>query len=513
VNAKQRTSAESLDSLSAVITQTILLVTQAGVIAQYPLADILLFPELGDIKTMDFSKADEIIKIGEESCADKKQEFSELADCIVNTRPLVFLSEGRGGSYFQLPDLRINAVEIVDQSSFKAIHLPQAEIFDSFVGHNLDETTKYNLSLALERIKRNYGLSSASYDMADVHDNSGTLLVNVRSFEKPSSKVSLGVNGTLGFSSNTPYALGWVLPEVHLNALFSHVFLTDFSFDTTISVGQTLRLDFATKYPFVATPSSTLDLVVNTAFQRGSLTPLDSKINGNREADLDQEISFDLGLEHSFNDYGRSDFGSKFSFVYLDSDVWDVHFLAMPTVYGSLVWNSQKGIFSPDGVKAELSAAVGNADSLAYSLRAAVCERYPIQKVDSIRWDIQYAMMRFPHQLLSSYVDFGGLCGMPGYSAGTLKRDMILGGLTWQHDLGEINGIPFHSMAVCRVGTADGYDPYSSSTKPDTALFDDCIGLEAGFGVMLGAATPIGNVVAGLGASMQGNISFIIGIL
>lgn len=514
VNAKQRTSSESLDSLSAVITQTLLLVTQAGVTIQYPLADILLFPELGDIKTLDFFKAEEIIKIGEEACVDKELELSDLAKRIEQDRPLAYLPPGRKGMYFQLPDPLIREVKIIDTSSFKALRIPQAEIFDSFIGRSLDESTKYNLSLALDRIKRNYGLSSASYDMTEVNESGGILLINVRSFQEPSSKVSLGVNGTLGFSSNTPNAVGWALPEVHLNALFSHVFLTDFSFDTTISVGQTLRLDFATKYPFIATPSSSLDFVVNTAVQQGSLTPLDSKVNGNREADLDHGFLFDLGLDLHFKDYGRADAGSLFTFVYIDSDAWDdAHFLVIPTLYGSMVWNSQKGIFSPDGLKAEFSAAVGSTDVLLYSVRASICERYVVRKVDSVRWDLQYATIRFPHQLLSSYVDFGGLCGMPGYSVGTLKRDMIIGGFTWQHDLGEMNGFPLHVMAVCRIGTADGYDPYSASIEPDPAFFADCIGLEAGFGLMIGAETPVGNIIAGLGASMQGNLSFIIGIL
>lgn len=514
VNAKQRTDSKSLDSLSAVITQTILLVTQAGVTAQYPLADVLLFPELGDIKTMDFFKAEEIIEIGEEACADKELEFSDLAKRIGRDRPLVYLSSGRQGVYSRLPDPRIREVKVVDTSSFKALRIPKAEIFDSFIGQSLDESTKYNLALALDRIKRNYGLSSASYEMTDVQDDGGILMINVRSFQEPSSKVSLGVNGTLGFSSNTPNAVGWVFPEVHLNALFSHVFLTDFSFDTTISVGQTLRLDFATKYPFVATPSSSLDLVVNTAVQRGSMTPYDSKINGDREADLDHGFVFDLGLDYCFNDYGRADVGSLFTFVYIDSDIWaDAHFLAIPALYGSMVWNSQKGIFSPDGLKAEFSAAIGSTDILLYSVRASVCERFAIRKVDSIRWDFQYATMRFPRQLLSSYVDFGGLCGMPGYSVGSLKRDMILGGFTWQHDFGNLDGFPLHFLAVCRFGTADGYDPYSASGDVSTVLFADCIGLEAGFGIMVGAETPVGNIVAGLGASMQGNISFIIGIL
>jgi NTE family protein len=514
VNAKQRSNGDELDSLSAVLNQTIVLVTQASVTAQYPLADILFIPELGDVGTLDFSKAAEIIRRGEEACAEQEYETNALAQRIEQSRPLVFPSADRAGNYSKLPDLRISRVQIVNTSSYSTLSLPKNEVFDSFLGLYLDEATKYKLSLTLDRIKRNYALASISYDIQEENDGSAVLLINARSFEESSSKISLGVNGTLGFASNTPNAAGWILPEVHLNAIFSRVFLSDFTFDTTLSVGQTLRLDFATKYPFVADTSSSLDLVVNAAIFRGSLTPEDSKINGERQADLDQGFSFDLGFDYHFKDFGRSDFGSLFNFLYLNYPIGDdPNLLVIPSLYWSLVWNTQKGIFAPDGLKVEIAATVGNSETLVYSLRGAICERYPIQGTDSIRWDLQFAYMRLPYQLITSYVEFGGLCGMPGYSVGTLKRDMILGGFTWQHELSDLLGFPSHAMVVCRFGTADGYNPYTAGSQPDSSFFSDCMGLEAGLGLMLGTETPIGNVVAGIGASMQGNLSLIIGIM
>jgi NTE family protein len=514
VNAKQRSNGDALDSLSAVLNQTIVLVTQASVTAQYPLADLLFIPDLGDIGTLDFSKADEIIKIGKEACVLQEYETKALAQKIEQTRPLEFPLAERAGAYSKLPDLKISKVQIVNTSSYSNLSLPKNEVFDSFLGLSLDEATKYKLSLTLDRIKRNYGLASISYDTQEENDGTVILLINARSFEESSSKVSVGVNGTLGFASNTPNAAGWILPEVHLNGIFTRVFLTDFTFDTTLSVGQTLRLDFATKYPFIAKPSSSLDLVVNSAIFRGSLTPWDSKINGARQADLDQGFLFDLGFDYHFKDFGRSDFGSLFNFLYLNYAADnDPSLLVVPSLYWNIIWNTQKGIFAPDGLKVELATTVGNSEDLVYSLRGAICERYPIQGTDSLRWDLQFAYMRLPYQLLTSYVDFGGLCGMPGYSVGTLKRDMVMGGFTWQHELADLLGFHTHVMVVCRFGTADGYSPYTSTSQPDSSFFADCIGLEAGFGLMLGTETPIGNVVAGVGASMQGNLAFVIGIL
>ncbi|WP_320129542.1 patatin-like phospholipase family protein [uncultured Sphaerochaeta sp.] len=512
VNAKQRTS--DVSSLSSVLNQTLFLVTQGNVTKQYPLADILLFPELANINTMDFFKSEEIIKIGEQACEDKEQDFVQLAQKISQDRPLVVLDPDRIGPYSELPDPLITKVRIVDTSAVPNPKKPQISTLKAFIGLRLNETTKADLVLALNRIKKNYQLSSISYEMADVSNDEGTLLVNIRSFQEGSSKVSLGFNGSLGLSNNTPAAAGWIVPEVNLNAFFSHIFHTDFSFDTTLSVGQTLRLDVAVRYPFVATSFAALDIVANAAIFHGCLTPQDSKIYGNRGADLDAGFLFNLGLDYQFNDFGRANFGTDFSFVYIDSVSGGAsHSIASPMLYGSVIWNTQQSFFSSEGIRAEFAATVGNPDGLMYSLRVAISNRFSIRKNDGIRWDLQISVMRLPYQLLSSYVEFGGFYGMPGYSIGTLKRDMIMAGVSWQHDFENFNGFPVHLFTTCRVGTADGYDPYLATSEPETSLLANSIGLEAGLGVMAGVETPIGNIMAGLGVSSQGNLALIVGIL
>ena len=49
VNAFERNSYQELETLSAMVMQTIVLVTQNGVAEQYPEADVLIFPNLDDI--------------------------------------------------------------------------------------------------------------------------------------------------------------------------------------------------------------------------------------------------------------------------------------------------------------------------------------------------------------------------------------------------------------------------------------------------------------------------------
>jgi NTE family protein len=512
VNARQRTEGSDLNSLSAVVSQTILLVTQAGVTSQYPLADLLLFPDTGDIQTMEFFKADEILRIGEAACEEKELEFSQLAERIAQTRSLSVPDPEREGSYAALPVPLIESVRIEDLSVQKLSHLPKETFFDSYIGMPLDAETSDRLSRTLERVRDIYGLTSAHYEMEQVRDGKGTLVIQIRAFGDTSSNLGLGVGGTLGFSDNTPNAAGWLLPTVRVAVRFADLFDSDFTFDTILSTGQTTRLDLAASYPFVTGTAVSLDLVVDAAVFRGSLTPYDSKVNGARTVDLDSGSLFGLGFDLFLGDDGRSDFGSRIRFLDLYGDGGDSIFLAVPELYASFVWTTQQGRFDLQGFVGEFSASVGQSTESYFSLRGMFDQRVPVGNLDSLGFDFQASVMRMPYRLISSYVDFGGVDGMPGYGVGSLRRDTVLGGISWQHESGEILGFPVHLAAICRVGTADGYDPYETSSAPDSSLFADDIGLEAGFGLQLGAETPIGDVVVAIGASLQGNHALIVGV-
>ncbi|MDD3904230.1 MAG: patatin-like phospholipase family protein [Sphaerochaeta sp.] len=513
VNALQRLMGNELNSLSAVAMQTILLVAQASVVPQYASADLLIFPDLGNVLDLDFFRYEHILAQGEKACEAREAEFRDLASRILLQRDLNVKDSSRKGAYYSLPDPIIRDVVVVDLSNYYDPMRPKKEDFNKYLQRPLDDQTKLELSHTLSLLRSHYRLSTASYQIGLVEEGEGTLFIMIRSFEESSSSISLGVSGTMGFSNNIPNGYKWFKPEATLNASISHLMDSNFTLEMQVSLGEVNLLDIGAFYPFAITPTNSLDIQLSFRYLGGAFSPLNTLVNGEREAALDQGFDLDLGLRYHFWDYGRADFGGIVKMVYLHSDAWNPHFLSIPSLYTSIVWDTQKTGFASRGIHAEFEGSLGYFHEALFGLRSSVNQMFAVGSKDAIGYDVKLSMMRLAFPLLTSYVDFGGLDGMSGYSVGSLKRDIALAGLIWQHNVGEVIGFPAIVQAAAKFGFFDSYDPYSAIDYAQGSYLSDSPIFDVGVNLLLGLSTPIGEFVVSMGTSMLGNISFTLGVL
>ena len=514
VNATAQKTEILLGSLSSMVMQTMTLVTQGGVRRQYPLADLLIFPELHDILALDFTKYDEIIKEGEKACEEKTKEFSELASRIALDRPLIVRDIERAGTYLSMPDPVIAVIRVVDLSLFPSPDIPRKEHFSKFIGKPLDEATRQALTQSLGLIKKHYRLSSATYQMSYIQNGKGSLVVYIQSSKKSVSNISLGLSGSTGISNNTYHGDSWLLADARVNARISNMLDSKFTLEILATLGQTAKLKTSVLYPFYTTPNTSLDLDFSLSYEGGAFTPQNSMVNENRVVALDKGFSVDMGIDFKFLNYGRLDLGGLIDLVYLyDSN--DPTFMAVPSFNASLVWDTLLSAFASSGVRGEFLSTVGRYESPVFGLQAAWKQRFFINGRSSFGYDLHLAMMRMPRLLLSSYVDVGGLSAFPGYRAGSLKRDVALGGVMYQLRIEDFLGFNSFLQVSAKVAVMDTFDPYASllSPYPSGSWFSSGSDFDAGLGVALGLQTPLGDVILRFGASVLGQVSLAVEIL
>jgi NTE family protein len=515
VNAAPQSAENLLDSLSSMVMQTMTLVTQIGSQPQYHLADLLIFPSLAKILSLDFMKYDEIINEGEKACDAKAKEFSELATRIALERPLVVKEKDRAGTYLTKDDPIIAIIRVVDVSLFPSTNVPQKEHFSEFIGRPLDEETKQKLNLSLGLIKKHFRLSFATYQMAYIREGKGDLVVFIQSFQKSESNISLGLSGSTGLSNNTPNGDAWFSYDARINARISNLMDSNFSLEILATLGQTSTLKTSVLYPFYTTVNTSLDLDFSLTYEGGGFTPLNSMVNGYRVVALDKGFTVDLCMDYKFLDYGRVDFGGLVDLVYLydKDDSWNLPFFAVPSLYASLVWDTQLSTFASSGVRGEFWATLGRYEKPVFGLQASWRQRFSLSANGSFGYNLNLTMMRMPYPLLSSYVDLGGLSAFPGYSAGSLKRDVALAGVMYQHRIEDFLGFTSFMLVSAKVGVMDMFDPYAAASYPSGIWFSSPTEVDAGLSIGMGLQTPLGNIIVRLGASVLGHVSLAVEIL
>jgi len=119
--------------------------------------------------------------------------------------------------------------------------------------------------------------------------------------------------------------------------------------------------------------------------------------------------------------------------------------------------------------------------------------------------------MREPFPFIQSYANLGGIDQMVSYGPLFLRRDIAFMEVNWQHRLSELLGYPAFGKLSLHGAVYDAYDPYSGLPPTEDAYFSSKV-WDMGLALMLGLDTPIGEVVASLGTSLAGEVSFALGV-
>ena len=507
VNEMQIQNPEQLKSLSAIAMQTIILVTQQAAAQQHESADLLFFPKLQDIFALDFTKYNTILQRGYDSVEEKRDELKVLANTIAEHRPLVIQDPDRVGPYFLVADPKILQIQIRDISGGYDVRVPPVKQLYSFLGRRLDGQTATELHLKLRELKQDYGLASLSYEMG----NNGTLLVYARGFGEEESFISMGFQADMGFSNALPASFSWYRADAYLDAEKKLLFDTDLTLSLEATLGHKSGMSFGLHYPLAVSKKGVLKAGFAVSYHVGSLSVRNTVTNADRSAPLDREFFSDMVLQFTFHEYGKSELRARYQLDFLNDTRYARQFVAQPQIQLSTLYNSLRGRLSTSGSRYEALFALGFDQEVIYTIRLGFRRVHAVNYSDSIGYDIQVSLMGGSPELLGSYADVGSLEGIPGYSIHTLRRELAILGFTYQRRIVEMLGYPSYGKLILRGGCFDAYDPYHDLSVPASDPFKALV-WDLGLGFALGLETPVGEVIAHIGTSLAGMVTFSLGV-
>ncbi|MFA6844397.1 MAG: patatin-like phospholipase family protein [Sphaerochaetaceae bacterium] len=513
VNALQRLKVEDLDDLTSAMVQSLVLVTQTNSVSQYPLADILLFPEVGDVETLDFASYKQIIQKGRESCEANDDKFRALAQKVQDEgRSLIVRDPNRASAYETMASRKISKVIINEKSLVKKDFVLSPSNFKAFLGCTLeDEAVRHRLNLYLDRLRISYQLATVSYEVVnDDNEDSCTLIINCNSYAKAQYKMYFAGNSSFGISNNTPASMGWFLPDI--SETFDLASLNKKGLDLMLHFAQGNRNRFGISAFLPCLSHGSQSFGVASAFNvyLGSLSVLSNFSYGNRNASLDWRVDVSFGCNYFFGDsIGiRILGGISYDRIHASNNAY-----MMPSVTLDAIWDTlRQESFSSFGLRMEGMATIGWVDSqTVFSARYRVKQGFVLQNEKQVlKYRLSFSYMRMPDELTASYVDIGGIEGLPGYSLSTFRQDTLMVDLTWQYRISSIVGSPFYLYARFATGVINNQDPFAGNfaTGP---LFSEKPIVDAGLLFGLGVLSSFGNYGAGLGLSVRGKICFVVG--
>ncbi|MCQ2397682.1 MAG: patatin-like phospholipase family protein [Sphaerochaetaceae bacterium] len=505
VNAKLGNTRETYESLSGTAGGVFSLIVSGPVKEQIQYADIVLEPDLTGIGTLDFGKAEESIKRGEEAVRQCYDALLEIAESIPEDKR-EHKDPNRQGEYFTKWEER-------------AVSKAQA-------------STEYRKSRALHDSRVSIGLfgtGSLSFDFKEGRSKSPvlnvipTFAVKVFLHEIQGSNYSMSTAVKIGNGMKAEYE-GFVLLDDDsegddINLYFRHTFVLDAG---SISI-RTNRLNLNE------------DIVKSSGdFDDFSI------VHGTAVRGTEFGIRGSAGIKVTDEKDINSNFAVKADVFFLKNDkAWD------PGVFPEL-FNSENGrytLFFPklelafirigdyiaeqngvNGLRADLGGRVGRTvfkdkkyNFWTYKLIGAFEDFFQLSDKSLLGVELFAQTSREPRILTESYTDYGGSYGVPGYSCGFFVRDCIMGGVSYDYKLAD-GLIEPHLLFQLKAGFRSNdehtaflmpyelmHDELGERTDSNVAPFSGCkgglwdVGLFAGY--RLGSR--FGEIVIGAGINQR----------
>lgn len=478
-----KTSTEELDSVTAVLEQTVVIFMKNTYINQLENADILIVPPLGDYSILDFLSVKEILKIGEEAAAQHQGELAQLATQIGEERELRFLDKGRGGSYFKIQEPFIA----------KIVHRPmegqEGEVnlksFSQFVGLAMGEEQKWAIQHELDNLRKIGQFSTVTCELVDVVYNSqgeawGLLEVQTRQLTPKRSTISLGAYGTNTLTFNpTRFE---VSPNFALKYNRENLFEAPFTLSLTLTLTDTLQVGGELTYNFSPNWSAGLDLNYtgggilpqHLRYGKVGLEFRDHKGEGSLLVRYRRQEKLLIQLTNSYPYYwfGTTVKGETFS-----------PSLRLDAYYSSL--NSSVVPF--EGLRVDLS--VGG-EVWGYSALVRYQQIVRLARRHYLYFDLRGESSRPVAPQATSFITLGGSEGVPSHLATTLTDDLVIGRVKYLFVMGER---PFplvlHAMATLQ---SYGQLVKEEVLSPSLTPFSSLDGIESSFSLAVGF--PIGSL-------------------
>ena len=455
---KNKLTVENYSSLSGVAGGTLSIVLNNVSKYEVELADYWFSPDMTGYGTLSFGAAEGILDRGYKEVEEQQAKFEDLASLFTEDQK-VYKDPERTGEYY----------------------------------------TKFP-----ERHKDEY-LSTKEYKHEDLLGR---------------TRLSLGLYGSGGYGfyfnpSNTYEKTQRALyPTLSLRAFIKDISRSRFSFDIRLkmSLNRTTNLSFLTLYSITPESSERLYAIARLRTEVGSRTFMTDKSATIRFNEIEGLVGLDLGTmltnenNHTIQMYFSAD------------NTWDVSnemeaededfnnpyaFSPSATLAAVYYPDYQNGFFSQAGARVDFLGKFGyntRAKHFFYNIGLAGEFNLMISQRVSVWVDATAYSARGSLLLRSTFDEYGGWNGMPGYAAGSLMAEYIMGGLGVQVTLKEGFASSFLSLIIRGGIRSDVQYGWSNVSEFDSDIpFSDLDVWDYGASVGYGFSTPVGDIIFGAG--------------
>ena len=458
-NRKQKT-AEDISSFSGVVGAALGVVLNNASRGEVELADYWFAPDTTDYTTFSFNKPMEILAAGELEVEQQKEKFEEIA-ALFTEEQKVYKNPNRIGEYH----------------------------------------TKY------EAAERGTYLASKEARHEDLLGR---------------TRISIGLYGTGGFGfdfspdttadEETKFAL---FPTFSIRGFLKDIGGSPISVDVRLktTINRTSDMSVLGLLRFSPDEGERVLAMARVRGSVGSLSFFTDKNEPFRVNYIEGILGADLGLmltneiNHNIMLYGSVD--NLWGEMYKDSEGEAGYgFTPSATIETVYYPNYENGFFSVLGGRYDFKGTAGYYNHSAewfYKIALAAENTFKVNDKVSVWVDGVAFASRSDLTMRSSFEEYGGWDGMPGYAAGTFMGEFVTAGVGVQFNLKKSFASSYLAFVVrggVRSDVTYGWYGYYTSSFDSMIPFSDCFtsGIwDLGASVGWGLSTPVGDVLVGAG--------------
>lgn len=492
------TDPRTLSDFYSVAVQIFNLIISSNAVEQYEYADIVLRPDLSEFTTLDFRHPEGIVKAGELCVEQNRDKIRAIAQRLREAGvESAVPGYDRESEYDRMENPFISRVEVKNISFSGPSILPGKKEFEKFSGRELDETAKKELTVKLNRLKERYHLSSLTYALKpEPHSKRYTLEILANHYEQEMDRIFFSGSSSISITNCRPQKYLSVSPNFTAG-LYLYEPVESL---VQISFGNTLAFD-ASVFPLIDSFGSyKLSFDLGNSLKYGSLEPKTNSIYDKRYTADDRGFSLHGGIRFRHTDYFvlKSGFAHSAEKIHSAKKWFNSTFFYNELIFTTL--HNDFILFRGEKIEALVNVGIKSDkpdDDAVYSFRVAGEKRIELPGGrNSAGASFAFCTNRFPCELNSGYCEFGGISGMCGVPAGTLKRDFAILSFSFRQRLADVFGMPLYGIAMAKAAVSDSYDPFSETASPSEAFFSGhkkC----AGAGLFFALHTFLGNFVVG----------------
>ena len=463
---KKERTADDVQSFSGVAGAAMGVVLNNASRGEVDLADYWFSPDTTDFTTFSFDKPLQILAAGEREVEEQKTKFEEIAAMFTEEQK-VYKDPNRVGEY----------------------------------------SSRYP-----ERKRGSY--------MASRDERHEDLLGRTR--------ISLGLYGSAGygfyFNNEDESSKRGIFPTFSIRSFIKDIHGSPVSLDgrLKVTVNRTSDLSLMALFRFTPDENERLLGIARVRTQVGSLSFITDKTGPVRFNFFEGLVAADLGLmltneyNHTLQVYASG--ANTWGVANFDDEDNDGSYALVPSGTVEFVFypDYENGFFSMKGGRFDFFASCGcniKKDVWFYKVGLAGENNFKVSDKVSLWVEGTAFSSRGSTFLRSTFMEYGGWDGMPGYAIGTFFSDFVYGGAGVQINLSKSFVSSFLSIVVrggVRTDVGFGIDnnAYEFATE---YLFVDSFtsGIwDLGISVGLGVSSPVGDVILGAGFNKNMQLAF-----